>query len=216
MSAQALVWPVDRESTTAHLGYTASASVYLFGSRANGADIWIDTGTATVQAGLPGDVWFRTLSTVHAGSSFHVSGVGFGEVLSVQSDQPFSYRIIVPPPTPPAGGPPVNEGEGTTDAGNSVTVALRSRRAELLQRRLDGRDHLMAVGVGAPGQLPSGQPGATGLRVGRHTAVSIHGPVGRGCEVTGTSGITRVIEWQHGASQWRDTWLYPGSRTSSI
>jgi hypothetical protein len=31
-----------------------------------------------------------------------------------------------------------------------------------------------------------------------------------GCEVTGESGITRVIEWQRGADQWRDTWLYPG------
>jgi hypothetical protein len=31
-----------------------------------------------------------------------------------------------------------------------------------------------------------------------------------GCEVTGESGIARVIEWERGSGQWRDTWLYPG------
>jgi hypothetical protein len=36
------------------------------------------------------------------------------------------------------------------------------------------------------------------------------GPWAEGCEVIGQSGITRVIEWQRGATTWRDTWLFPG------
>ena len=36
------------------------------------------------------------------------------------------------------------------------------------------------------------------------------GPWANGCEVTGESGITRVIEWHRGSETWRDTWLYPG------
>jgi hypothetical protein len=209
-TAQALVWPVDREAVATHLGYTASEIIYLFGSRANGADIWIDTGAATLQAGLPGDFSFRTLATLHAGSSFHVAGVGFGEVLSVQSDQSFSYRILVPPPTPPAGGPPVNPGAGT----------LRQAIASLWRCDPGVASCFSDPWTGAIISWPGGtafqgnaRPGNLARLVYSWDGTPLYPYMGawaNGCEVTGESGITRVIEWQRGASQWRDTWLYPG------
>jgi hypothetical protein len=210
LSAQALVWPVDREAIAIRLGYTASAIVYLFGSRANGTDIWIDTGTATLQAGLPGDIWPRVLATLHAGSSFHVTGLGFGEVLSAQSAQPFSYRIILPPPTPPAGGPPVAGGPG----------ALMQAVPSLWRCDPGVASCFSDDWTGSVISWPSwsafqgnARPGNLARLVYSWDGAPLHpymGPWANGCEVIGESGITRVIEWQRGAGQWRDTWLYPG------
>jgi hypothetical protein len=209
-SAQALVWPVDREAIATNIGYTASAIVYLFGSRANGSHIWIDTGTVTLQAGLPGDIWFRTLATLHAGSSYHVAGLGFGEVLSAQSNDFFSYRILLPPPTPPAGGPPVTPGPGT----------LMHAVPSLWRCDPDVPSCFSAAWTGAVIPWPSWSASHGNARPGNLARLVYSlddtplypymGPWAQGCEVTGESGITRVIEWERGAGHWRDTWLYPG------
>ena len=71
-TGQALVWQVERGAITTHMGYSASETVYLFGSRANGVDLWIDSGTVDLLAGLPGDIFPRTLTTLHVGDAFHV------------------------------------------------------------------------------------------------------------------------------------------------
>ena len=205
--AQAVVWQVDRWAVTTRLGYTASENVYLFGARANGANIWIDTGTATVQAGLPGDVWPRTLATLHAGDSFHVTGVGFGEVLNVQSSQSFAYRVTVPP------GPPV--GTPSTGSGGAVMQATTS-----LWRCNGAPGCFSDDWTGAVISWPSwsayqsnARPGNLSRSVVSWTDAPLYPYMGawaNGCEVVGESGITRVIEWQRGTGQWRDTWLYPG------
>jgi len=210
LTAQALIWPIDREAIATHLGYTASANVYLFGSRANGADVWIDTGTVALQAGLPGDISFRTLATLHAGSSFHVTGLGFGEVLSAQSAQPFSYRIIVPPPTPPAGGPPVTGGPGTLMQASPSLWRCEPGVAGCFSDDWTGAviswpSFSAYQGNARPGNL------ARLVYAWNNTPLYPYmGAWANGCEVTGESGITRVIEWERGSGQWRDTWLYPG------
>ena len=206
-TTQALVWQVERGAITTHLGYTASATVYLFGARANGADIWIDTGTANLVAGLPGDVWPRTLATVHAGGSFHVTGLGFGEVLSVQSDQPFTHRSSLPP----AGAP---SSEVSSGGPGNLTTADQSLW------RCNVADCFSSDWTGAVISWPSwsayqsnARPGNLSRSVFSWADVPLYPYMGAwadGCEVTGESGITRVIEWQRGAGQWRDTWLYPG------
>jgi hypothetical protein len=210
LTAQALVWPVDREAIATHLGYTTSAIVYLFGSRANGVDLWIDTGTATVQAGLPGDFSFRTLATLEAGSSFHVTGLGYNEVLSVQSDQSFSYRIIVPPPTPPAGGPPVTGGPGTPMQATQSLWRCDPGVAGCFSDPWTGAVISWPSWSAFQGNA---RPGNLARLVYSWDDTPLYpymGPWADGCEVTCESGITRVIEWERGSSQWRDTWLYPG------
>jgi len=70
------VWPADAGATTARLGYTTSAAVYLPAARANGAAIAIDTGEAGVYAGSPGGashrwrLWIFHLSLQFASQRF--------------------------------------------------------------------------------------------------------------------------------------------------
>jgi hypothetical protein len=208
LTGQALVWQVERGAITTHLGYTASATVYLFGSRANGADIWIDTGTADLLAGLPGDIWPRTLATLHAGDAFHVTGLGNGEVLSVQSDQPFTYRVSLPPASDPSGDP-------SSGGPGELMQAIPS-----LWRCNDVPGCFSDDWTGAVIAWPSSTANTSNDRPGNlsrsvfswdDTALYPYmGAWAEGCEITGESGIARVIEWQRGSGEWRDTWLYPG------
>jgi hypothetical protein len=207
LSGQALVWQVERGAITTHLGYTASETVYLFGSRANGADLWIDTGTADLIAGLPGDVWPRTLATLHAGDAFHVSGLGNAEVLSVQSDQPFTYRISLPPASDPPGDP---SSGGPGDVMQAPPALWRCNVPDCWSDDWTGA----AIAWPSWAAYPSNaRPGNLSRSVFAWDDTPLYpymGPWADGCEITGESGIARVIEWQRGTDQWRDTWLYPG------
>src|SRR5215510_11668248 len=53
VSTEALVWPASERTVNTQLGYLVSAGIYLPGVRANGTDISIDTGEATVSWGFP-------------------------------------------------------------------------------------------------------------------------------------------------------------------
>jgi hypothetical protein len=209
-SAQAVVWPFDRETVPTHMGYTASANVYLFGSRANGANVWIDTGTATLQAGLPGDPFFRNLVTLHAGETFHVTGLGFGEVLTVQSTQPFAYRFTLPPPTPPAGGAPVSGGAGTLMHAVPSLWSCNPAAQGCFSDAWTGSVVAWPAGTASQGNARPGNLNRLVFDWNGTPLFPYMGPWANGCEVTCESGIARVIEWQRGSDTWRDTWLYPG------
>jgi hypothetical protein len=98
LSNHALVWPAPVGPGSARLGYAVSGAVYLPGSRANGADIQLETGTARVHAGPPGEPTHPVLATLTEGQTFHVSGLAAREVLSVQADLPFTYRVTLRAP----------------------------------------------------------------------------------------------------------------------
>ena len=98
LSNHALVWPAAAEPSRARLGYSVSAAVYLLGTRANGSEIKLETGTARVHAGPPGEPSHPVLATLAEGQTFHVAGVAAGEVLSVQADLPFTYQVTLPAP----------------------------------------------------------------------------------------------------------------------
>lgn len=101
ISGRAIVWPAAVAPSTARLGYTATKGVYLSASYANGAMIWIDSGNASIYAGLPSVTSHRLLTSLSAGGSYLVSGLQPGEVLSVQGSSNFSYQIDLPPPSGP-------------------------------------------------------------------------------------------------------------------
>ena len=206
--AQALVWQIERGAITTHLGYTASATIYLFGSRANGADLWIETGTADLLAGLPGDLWPRTLATLHAGDTFHVTGLGNNEVLAAQSDQPFTYRVVVPPSS---GDPP--DAVGPRGDVMHATPSLWRCTVGIAGCFSDDWTGAVIAWPSWSAHQGNARPGNLGRSVFAWDGTPLYPYMGawaNGCEVTGESGITRVIEWQLGADRWRDTWLYPG------
>jgi hypothetical protein len=93
LTGQAAVWPASMGAGTQRLGYTASATVYLPATIANGLRVSVTSGSASIVAGLPSASSHRVLATVGAGSSHVIGGLGAGEVVSVQSAQPFSYWI---------------------------------------------------------------------------------------------------------------------------
>jgi hypothetical protein len=207
LSGQALVWQVERGAITTHLGYTASDTVYLFGSRANGADLWIDTGTVDLIAGLPGDVWPRTLATLHAGDAFHVSGLGNGEVLSVQSDQPFTYRISLPSVSDPPGDP---SSGGPGDVMQAFPSLWRCNVPECWSDDWTGATIAWPSWSAYPSNARPGNLSRSVFAWDDTPLYPYMGAWADGCEITGESGIARVIEWQRGTDRWRDTWLYPG------
>lgn len=208
LARQALVWQIERGAIPTYLGYTASATVYLFGSRANGVDLWIETGTADLQAGLPGDLWPRTLATLHAGEAFHVTGLSISEVLSAQSDQPFTYRVRVPPASDPPGDPPGSGPRG--DVMQAIPALWRCNVPECWSDDWTGAVISWPSWAAYPSNARPGNLSRSVFSWDDTPLYPYMGAWADGCEVTGESGITRVIEWQRGSGQWRDTWLYPG------
>jgi len=97
----AIAWPDQAGPVATRLGYTASPAPYLPAAQANGITIAIDAGSASVYAGAPADDAHRVIAALATGESYPVSGLGDGEVLSVQSDGDFSYHTQTTPPPPP-------------------------------------------------------------------------------------------------------------------
>jgi hypothetical protein len=132
-SNHAIAWPASAlpSPRTARLGYTASPAPYLPAAAANGLTISVDLGSAGVFAGEPGAPSHRWLGSVSPAQDFEVSGLPSGEVVSVQSDDSFRFRIAPtasePPPPPPDepppdGPPPPPDGPPPTSGDPSQTV----------------------------------------------------------------------------------------------
>jgi hypothetical protein len=102
LSGHALVWPQSGQAQ--RLGYTTSAGVYLPASSATGLTISLTAGSAAVFAGLPDASSHRALATINAGGSYRVDGLASGEVVSVQSNAPFTFTVSAPASAPPSNG----------------------------------------------------------------------------------------------------------------
>ncbi len=70
------------------------APVYLPASSANGLTISIDSGSAAAYAGEPQAGSHNLLGWIDSGDSLTVSGLGVGEVLSIQGFAGFGYTLI--------------------------------------------------------------------------------------------------------------------------
>jgi hypothetical protein len=232
-SNQALVWPAAMGALATRLGYTVSAAIYLPATKANGVEIAVETGTATVHAGLPGDPSHRALATVAAGQAFRVNGLAAAEVVSVQNEAPFRYRATFYP-----AGAPEAPGTSTTPPTPAPTPTP-TRPPEKPPHRppgMTGGRVVLAIPAlwkchKTPGCFSDPWPGAaitwpawsahqgngrTGnvLRfvysVRGEPLYPYMGAWAEGCEVTAVTGAVQVVEWQYGAEQWRSTLLAPG------
>jgi hypothetical protein len=93
VSNDALSWPLPAGPVATRLGYTVSPAPYLPADRANGLIISITLGNARLYAGGPQEESHRLLAELSEGDSYQVSGLDTDEVLSVQSDSGFGYRV---------------------------------------------------------------------------------------------------------------------------
>jgi hypothetical protein len=203
VSTEALVWPASEGTVNTQLGYLISAGIYLPGVRANGTDISIETGEATVYWGFPDEDSLHSLATLGTGDTFHVDGIPGDSVLSVQADSPFTYRIALPPSSDP--GP-----------GGAPADVIRSTQA-FWRCNLPGctfPDWTGAV-IGWPPwaayqtNARSGDQSRSVFAADGMPLYPYMGSWAQSCEVTAESGVVQIIEWQRGTDVWRATWLYP-------
>jgi hypothetical protein len=202
LSGQTLVWEAA-EAIGIRLGYSVSPRVYLPATRANGATIVIASGTAGAYAGAPGDDSHRLLAALGAGQSFQVTGLASDEVLSVQSDTPFTYHATLPPP-------------GETNPDDDPGEVIPSTQAFW---RCNTPDCSGPDWTGAVIAWPASAAYQSNSRSGDQSR-SVFSADGtplypymrdwaQGCKVTAESGTVLIIEWQRGTDVWRETWLEP-------
>lgn len=202
VTTQAIVWPAVEGAVNTQQGYLLSAAIYLPGVRANGADISIASGQATVQWGHPDQQPTTVLATLGAGQTFHIDGIPDDSVLSVQSSSPFTYHITLQPPSDPLG---------------STGGSIRSKQA-FWRCNLPGCS--FPDWTGAVIDWPSADAYNTNARSGQNSrsvfstdGTSLFPYMGswaQGCQVTGAAGLVLIIEWKRGTDTWRETRLYPG------
>jgi hypothetical protein len=209
----ALVWPASMSATSARLGYTTSSPVYLPASAANGLVVKIKTGTAGIYAGQPNSSSHFLLAIVASGEEYQMSGLGSGDVVSVQSTDQFSYELATEPtdPTPPdptRSTDPLNPGpDGSV---HSIRTEWHCNTGEC-----DG-----SVWEAAVISWPAWSAYSNNARQGNlsRTTYSPSGQVlnpymgswADGCQVTAKTGTVLIIEWQRGTDDWRETYLEPG------
>ena len=234
-SGAALVWPPASGATSVRHGYTTSQPVYLPASAANGALITIVKGAAALHAGLPLADHHRLLVTLKDGESATVSGLADGEVLSVQGEAPFSWRLAWPADTPtpapsPAPSPALASTPAITPATTPSIPAAAASPPPNIEAPREGRviestaTEWRCDPPGCAGNWyshtiawPAWSAYSDNARAGdkfRRTygprGEVLHPYMGKwahGCRVTSVSGVVLIIEWQRGSETWRETYL---------
>jgi hypothetical protein len=216
-----LAWPASAQPVAARLGYTTAPPVYAPAASVNGATLAIVSGKATVHAGKPSELSHRLLATVSAGQRYQISGLAADEVLSVQSDAGFRYRLTFPEhpaapmPSKPPPAPAPSPSPPPSDAPRGSVV--HARRALWRCKNTPGcfSDPWPGAAISWPAWAAHQSNGRSG-NVLRFVFATDGTPLypymgawAEGCEVTAESGAVTVVEWQRGASEWRHTDLRP-------
>ena len=228
VSGHALVWPATLGPITNRLGYTVSAGIYLPDTSASGLAVTIVSGSAGVYAGLPNAASHRVLATLLAGQSYVISGLAAGEVVSVQSDNAFSYTFSSNPPAPTATASatavnttvptPTNTTVPAVDCIDPLTCNPVDSIATYWRCNISncyGSDWAGAA-IGWPSwaaysnNARSGSNSRTVYNYQGELVYPYMGSWANGCKVTAVSGLVLIIEWQRGTDTWRETYLTAG------
>ncbi|HET6149322.1 MAG TPA: hypothetical protein VFH68_17430 [Polyangia bacterium] len=223
LTGRAIAWPAAAHPLTQRLGYSVSAGIYLPAVNGNGVTVSIENGAAGVYAGPPGDSSHRFVATIAAGQSYQIADLGADEVVSVQGEAPFTYRITAPGTTAPGPGGTVDPGSGPgPDPGtppDPVGLPLAMDAVPALWR-CNNPDCGGEPWTGAVITWPSsaayqdnsraGEFGRSVFSASGEPLYPYMGSWADGCEVTATSGTVLIIEWLRGSDAWRETLLKPG------
>jgi len=201
LTGHALAWAADAGAISKRLGYTVSPAIYLPASRANGTAIAIVTGQVGVYAGRPHDSVHRQIASLSAGQSFEVSGLSSGEVLSVQSDAPFSYRVQLCDPTDPTTG---------EDVVHAIAASWVCNIPACSGDPWTGAVINWPDWAAYPDNARAGFQSRSVFASDNTPLFPYMGRWAEGCEVTDVSGPVLIIEWQRGTDVWRETLLQPG------
>lgn len=227
LNGQAVVWPESMGPLNNRLGYTVSAGIYLPAASAAGLSFSLVSGSASMYAGLPDAASHRVLATLNPGQSYTVSGVVSGEVISVQSDNAFTYTFEVNPatitPTPDATA--TATATATPPCIDPMTCSTVSSVPAYWRCNYPGC--AAADWLGAAVAWPEWSAYASNARSGNNSRSvynyqdePLHAYMGswaNGCQVTAVSGLVLIIEWQRGTDVWRETYLQAGqSHTISL
>lgn len=226
----ALVWPGSMGPLNNRLGYTVSAGIYLPDTAASGLSVSLASGTAGVYAGLPNASSHRVLATLLTGQTYTVSGLAAGEVVSVQSDNAFTYTINssspVNTPTPAASATAVTTTEPTptntvvptadcTDPltcnpVDSIASYWRCNIANCNSSDWPGAVVSWPEWAAYSNNSRSGISSRTVYNYQNQLLYPYMGSWASGCKVTAVSGLVLIIEWERGTNVWRETYLTTG------
>jgi hypothetical protein len=204
LSGHAQVWPTTAASNS-RLGYTTSGAIYLPSYLANGTRLLLESGAASLYAGLPDAGAHRFIGTLTAGVEFEVSGLEAGEVLSVQNDSAFSVAVTLgtgQPPNPPPPPP--------TDVFYSIPALWRCDIEGCSGNDWTGSVINWPSWAAYPNNNRAGDQSRTVYSESGEMLYPYMGSWAHGCEVTAYMGNVLIIEWQRGTEAWRETYLAPG------
>lgn len=199
-SGQTLVWPLDGNASDTRHDYLATQGVYLQADYANGMEITINSGVATLFVAKPNGVDDIILA-LYPGESHVVSGLTPGEYLSVESDAAFTYSILpIGPGIPlPPGAVESLDAWWYCDTPGCNFAPWRST--------LVGWPDWAAYPNNA---RPSEQNSRHVYDENGDLIYGYMGPWADGCEVTAEVGLVLIIEWERGQDIWRETYITAG------
>jgi hypothetical protein len=184
------------------LGYTASAAVYIPAQSANGMEISLRTGTATVYAGSPDDPSHRALANLTPGRPFRILGLTPRSIASVQSDSTFTFDIIFrgvrydPRPS-----------DGSVHA---VPAFWRCDRPDCSGSDWTGMVIPWPAWAAYQSNARTGVNSRSVYSADGAPLYPYMGPWADGCKVTASFGKVLIVEWQRGTEVWRETYIKPG------
>ncbi|MFT3922262.1 MAG: hypothetical protein QM778_06985 [Myxococcales bacterium] len=95
-NAYGVAWPAELHPQNARMLYSNSAPIYLGATAAEGITLHGVEGSAGIYAGSTSAESHRPLGTIGPGISLTITNLQPDDLVSVQSDSPFSYTLELP------------------------------------------------------------------------------------------------------------------------
>lgn len=208
LDGHAAGWPAALDPVATRLGYRVSAPIYLRAGLARGATVSLESGTASVYAGAPDATSHAMLSTINAGESYTVGTLPPGDLVSLQSDSAFTFRLRIHPDADAGSGPDASTVTGMVM--NGVSARWRCDIPDCTEPDWEGAAVNWPSWAAYPSNGRAGTNSRTVYTPSGEPLFPYMGAWADGCKVSVTAGRALIIEWRRGAETWRETLLQEG------